>query len=359
MSGASQPTITMAHPHHPGLRARVQFLEQQHGITIDWRHGYPARAHDRIFRPVVEVVHSDYWKAEPREVHLGDNVHKLRQPLHDWTNGQRIGVSHDGGTDELAVVDGRVIYLLVDLDGIYEYPDGVDTTVLFDAIFDVAVPMAAEHVKGYDWSRERQAFVNWRVEAIDAQVRTWRANIRDNDYELDNLTRRIANIVRVNAELRQSIVTAGDSTRAGQSDKAAADFTALTRMIPDVVEDVRLDYGRLKVRLAPVSIKHGGHAFPMGRYTLTFDRDSIRIAGDNGHEHPHPHVSTDGVPCWGNLAPAVGRLLGEGEYAALVSTIRQFLQSYNERDAYRELHTWDPDYEPVDEDEDYEPDPDY
>ncbi len=348
----------MAHPNHPALRARVQFIEQQHAVRIDWRRGCPAHRGDRAFRPAVEVVHPDYWRDRPRDVRLGDGVHSLRFPLHDWTTGERVGGRQDDQFHELAVVDGRVVYLLCDLEGDFEYPNGVDEKLLLDTIFDQAVPLAARHINAYDWSAEKTAFVNWRVEAIDGQVRTWRSNIRDNDYELDNLTRRIANIVRVNAELRHNISVASEATRNGRAEKADTDFAALVKMIPDVVEDVRLDYGRLNVRLAPVSIKHDGQGFPMGRYTLTFDGDSIRIVGDNGHEHPHPHVSTDGVPCWGNLAPAVGRLLGEGEYAALVSTIRSFLQSYNERDAYRELHTFHPDYEPVDEDEDYEPDHD-
>ena len=349
----------MAHPHNPGLRARIQFLEQQHNITIDWRRGYPAHATDRPFRPVVEVVHPDYWREGPRDVHLGDKIHKLRQPLHDWTAGQRVGVTHDGGVDDLAVVDGRVVYLLCDLDGVFEYADGVDVAQLFDAVFREAMPLAAEYVKTYDWSRERDQFVSWRLEAVESQVRTWRSNIRDNDQSLDELTRRIANIVRANVELRQSITTAGSAVRPERLEKAQADFAAIQKMIPGVVDDIRLDYGRLKVRLCPVFIKHEGRQYDMGRYTVSFDGDSIRIFGDGGQDHPHPHVSTDGIPCWGNLAPAVGLLLGEGEYAALISTIRSFLQSYNERDAYRELHSWDPDYVPVDEDEDYDPDPNY
>ena len=238
VGGGTMPNTNMNHPHHPGLRARVQFIEQQHGIKIDWRQGYPAPARDRAFRPVMEVVHANQWCDQPREVHLGDKVHNLRRPLQDWTVGERVSVSHPEGLDTLAVVDGGLVYLLVDLEGIFEYSDGVDANLLFDSIFDVAAPMAAEHVKNYDWSRERQAFVGWRVEAIDAQVRRWRQNVRDNDLELDGLTQRIATLVRFNGELRQNISASVGGTRSRQTEKAQEEFLALTRMMPGVVKDV-------------------------------------------------------------------------------------------------------------------------
>ena len=333
----------MAHPRNPGLRARVQFLEQKHGVRLHWRHGTPPQPCDRRFVPALEVYHPLAWKEQRRDVTLGSETHPLRQPLQDWTHGERIG--------DLAVVDGRLIYLLVDLDGLFEYAGGVDVNKLFDAVFDVAVPTAVAYVDGYDWSSERDQFVTWRLGALDSQVRTWRQNIRDNDYELDNLTRRITQLVRFNGDLRANIAATEGTTRSGRKEKATADFTALIKMMPDLVEEVRTDFGRLVVKLKPVSIKHEGCAYEMGRYTVTFDGDSIRIHGDNGCEYPHPHVSSDGIPCWGNLGPAVGKLLGEGEYAALVTTIRSFLSSFNERDAYQELHHWDPDYEPDEDDE--------
>ena len=347
----------MAHPSHPGLRARVQYLEQEYGANIHWRHGPPTYPADRRFLPVIEVVHPVSWKNDPRGVPLGDRTSQLREPHSPWPTGERISVSRDDLQADLAVLDGRVVYLLVDIEGLYEYAGDVDVVALFDIIFERAIPKAADYVRAYDWSRERTAFVDWRAESLDRQIRTWRSNVRDNDYELDNLTRRIANLVRVNSELRDNINTAERTTRSARGETASADFIAITKMIPEVVETVRLDYGRLKIRLAPVAIKHEGHSYDMGRYTITFDGDSIRVLGDNGHDYPHPHVSSDGIPCWGNLGPSVGKLLGEGEFAALVTAIRQFLSSYNERDAYRELHLWDPDQEPGEDDEGYEPEP--
>ena len=47
----------------------------------------------------------------------------------------------------------------------------------------------------------------------------------------------------------------------------------------------------------------------------------------------------------------VAKLLGERKHAALVVTLREFLQSYNPHDAYRRIETWAPDYDEA-EDED-------
>jgi hypothetical protein len=82
----------------------------------------------------------------------------------------------------------------------------------------------------------------------------------------------------------------------------------------------------------------------MGAVTLMIMPDRVRMYSDSGRTYPHPHVSADGVPCWGNVGPGIAKLLGEGQYAALVAVIWEFLHSYNERDAYRHIQTWDPEY---------------
>ncbi|MFZ4580865.1 MAG: hypothetical protein ACOYOB_20980 [Myxococcota bacterium] len=83
----------------------------------------------------------------------------------------------------------------------------------------------------------------------------------------------------------------------------------------------------------------------LGSFTLQIGPDSVRIYSDKGQRYPHPHVSSDAVPCWGNLGPPIARLLGERQYAGLVAAIVEFLHSYNERDAYRHIEHWDPDYD--------------
>jgi hypothetical protein len=114
--------------------------------------------------------------------------------------------------------------------------------------------------------------------------------------------------------------------------------------VPAPVQTVDLDYGRLVVVLQPITLNCDGCDYHMGAFTLQIAADNIRIWSDSGNRYPHPHVSSDGVPCWGNLGPHIAKLLGERSYAGLIATVVEFLHSYNERDAYRRIETWDPDW---------------
>ena len=184
---------------------------------------------------------------------------------------------------------------------------------------------------------------------VDGMVRNWKNAIRDNEYEANRITSQLSGLVRKNGELREQIVALEATTRPAQEQKAQEEFAALVKMMPSPVVSVEVDYGKLSIVLEPLVLEHDGNEYAMGTYTLTVTADKVHIWSDGGFSYPHPHVSSDGVPCWGNLGPGIGKLLGEGQYAALVSVILGLLGSYNERDAYRHIETWDPDYNSDDE----------
>ncbi|MBI5611374.1 MAG: hypothetical protein HY902_21055, partial [Deltaproteobacteria bacterium] len=143
---------------------------------------------------------------------------------------------------------------------------------------------------------------------------------------------------------------ASQMTRQEREAKAQSEFAALTKMVPEVIRTLSTDHGRLTVVLQPLVLEHEDCSYDMGSYTLHIDSDRVRIANDNGRDYPHPHVSSDGIPCWGNLGSVIAKALGEREYVGLVTAIVAFLQSYNARDAYRDIEQWDPDYNADDSD---------
>lgn len=67
-------------------------------------------------------------------------------------------------------------------------------------------------------------------------------------------------------------------------------------------------------------------------------RDSVPASGYNMH---HPHVSSDGIPCLGNIATAIPQLIGEYQYAVAAIIAIQFLKSVNAEDsAGRGIYFW-------------------
>ena len=244
----------------------------------------------------------------------------------------------------VASVEGRRVRLAFDLEKLFEQPEDIQPGRVLEMVLGAALPLAATYIQSYDWQRERTEFTAWMVSSVDGMVRNWKNAIRDNEYEANRLTSQISGLVRKNGELREQIVALEATTRPAQEQKAVEEFGALVKMMPSPVVSVEVDYGKLSIVMEPLTLEHDGVDYEMGRYTLTITADKVHIWSDGGFSYPHPHVSSDGVPCWGNLGPGIGKMLGEGQYAALVAVVHEFLHSYNERDAYRHIETWDPDY---------------
>ena len=171
--------------------------------------------------------------------------------------------------------------------------------LVLEAILGLALPKAVQNVKEYQWTDEASRFTTWNVQGVDDQIAVWRGNVRDNDYELDRLTGVTASLVRKNGELRESLRAASACTRQERQANAVEEFKALVRMVPDPVQALDLDYGRLTVVLQPPEIDEDGYEYDMGRFALHFTSDNVRINNDGGNRYAHPHVSSDGLAAHG------------------------------------------------------------
>ena len=341
----------MNYDSHPGLRALLQFEEQKHGIPVQWDAYVPDYLLERRFRPEITIIGMPDDAHDTLEVLIDGQSGRFRARPHAITPGHAVGVTHEGVFTPLATVEGRRIHLLVDVEGAFREPGTLPAPKLFDAIFSQAMPLAEAFIKGYSWEQETAQYVSWKLTSLDDQVREWRQAIRDNAYEVDRLTSRIATLVRKNLALNDSIRLGETASKSDRTEKARAEFAAIRKLMPHIVTDMQLEYGKLKVDLAPITIDYDDATYEMGTYTATIYGDTVRITSDSGNRVPHPHVNSEGIPCWGNLGPAVAKLLGQGEHAALIVTIKQFLESYNPRDAYLGIEHWDPDHESEEEDE--------
>ena len=341
------------HLCHPAMQTYLADLEARYGLPIRYQRWSSRYGSAAPFRHEVQItgpmsgqpgVLRLPYKNDVREVVV---AHGLVVP----DSAERIDFTVGDSTCTLAAVEGRKITLTFDLESLFESPVGdLQPGLVLEAILGLALPKAIQNVKDYRWEDEAARFIQWNVQGVDEQIATWQHNIRANEQELDRLQSLATSVARKNSELREQCMACALSTKIDREARAKSEFAALVKMLPSPVRTLELDYGKLSVVLCPITLEYDGMDYEMGSFTLQITTESVRIWSDSGNNYPHPHVSSDGVPCWGNLGPSIARLLGEREYVGLVATVIEFLHSYNEHDAYRRIENWDPDWS-ADDDE--------
>ena len=329
---------------HHHMRPFLADLQDRADLPIKYTRWRPRYMSFPQHRHEIEVFGPQVGAASTFSLPHAGQVHELQVVATLPTEGERIELTHNDNTYLVATVVGRRVLLAFDLEQLFDTPGELAPGQVLEAVLAPAIELAAKHVREYAWTDETETFVNWNVAGVDQQITCWRNNVRDNEYELDRLCAVSAGLVRKNTELREHMQAASRLTREDRQTKAKAEFTALTKMMPKVISLLSIEQGRLYVTLPPMTLEYDDCEYAMGAYTLTIDADRVRIHSDAGHNYPHPHVSSDGVPCWGNLGSVIAKALGEREYVGLIAAIIEFLKSYNERDAYRNIQNWDPDY---------------
>jgi hypothetical protein len=333
------------HVAHPNMQPYLADLEARIGLPVRYRRWSSRYQETPQFQQEIELSGPYTGSPSPFSLPTEGSVREVRAVWCLPQQGDRIDLEHEGNTYPVAAVQGRRVQLVFDLESLFETPGELKPGTVLEAVLEPALRKAADFVKAYDWTAEQTRFVAWNVQGIDAQIATWRRQILDNDYELDRVTTMTANLVRKNAELKEFITNGTTTAKSDRARRAQEEFEAIRKMVPDVVHAFDVENGQLTVHLQPITLEYDDCEYEMGSFTLQIGPDTVRIYSDKGQRYPHPHVSSDGVPCWGNLGPPIARLLGERQYAGLVAAIIEFLHSYNERDAYRHIEHWDPDYE--------------
>jgi hypothetical protein len=121
-----------------------------------------------------------------------------------------------------------------------------------------------------------------------------------------------------------------------------ADFDQLTAL-PHVVA-VETDDSAVRVFTDVIHIEHAGRRHKIGMFVLDLDLErgiAVNNVTNTGQklQWDHPHVQ-GGKPCLGGLRSGLERLLGECQFAPLVSMLIQFLESYDEETAYSPVTSW-------------------
>ena len=102
----------------------------------------------------------------------------------------------------------------------------------------------------------------------------------------------------------------------------------------------------IHIQLGQIDINYCGLTYDIGRFKLI-----IQLTGNDGTvlcinqtrsigEHPHPHVSTGGSPCLGNIKEDVQNLLLAMDLENLARLMKFYLQTVNPGDWYTSIGNW-------------------
>jgi hypothetical protein len=351
------------HVAHPGLRALLSFESQRHQTPIEFRECSDFPPSTTPFCPRIEVI--AYCGSETGTVDLlaGDTTLAYEGPLASALG--RIDESIHVGDTMVGGVTGNRIILRLSLETLFRLPEqqpqaGPDPTKpsinpahkVFDAIFSHALPLALRNIREYDWKTEAESYVRAKLEVLDRSIRSWREEIQRNDRDLEDMTWKITGLASRNERLREALAGFENHTRMEHRRRAVEEHGALLRMLASgAIRNLLCSSDSLEFQCGPVTIDDGDYEYALGPYRVTMDLadGTLRIFGLRGcttvDGYSHPHVSTSGIPCLGNMAPVIAKTLGTGDVVGAVGTILEFIRSYSHGNAYIELRRWNPDYE--------------
>lgn len=112
-------------------------------------------------------------------------------------------------------------------------------------------------------------------------------------------------------------------------------------------EEIEIDGLSVKALTKPVTIRYDGIDVEVGKFKVCIygggDCNSIRIHNVTHKEDlcDHPHIK-NGIPCWGSYSRTITKYMAEYTYLQLLSTIANYLYSFNRGDDYRHLFQWLP-----------------
>ena len=354
---------------HPALVCLLEFEELRLGVPVEVERKPLYNFPPTSTRPVIEVrIHSG-TRPETFPILLADELLEVTAPAHLTVEDREVGFrDRTGQFCPLAGVTDNRVTLYFDLNELFSEGNVRRTPIngtvsghpgnkVADLVFSQALTIAHRNIRKYDWKKEVREYTSHVIAGRRQTVEEWRTAYRQNEREIEEKSWDIQQLARKNAELRQSIRLHDLLTVKRVERKAREDHQNLVRLLGRGLMSIQVTRGTLTLTTSPVEIAWGGVTYDMGRYTIAVPLGEGRLTiqpadGNEVEGYSHPHVATDGTPCLGNMGATVAQLLGEGEHFQIVTTMLEFLRSYNPDNPYLRLERWDPDRE--DEDDRYE-----
>ena len=258
--------------------------------------------------------------------------------------------------------DGCDLHIPFDLDGILlkntPMPSEVSEqspSAFVGRVLDSCIQAAAHSYRTQVLEREKREYVGYRSRATREQLAALQSTQRNLTEQIYRLDRDLQDAWRRKNEVDTRLRGLEELTVPDVRRQAEGEFDHVWGLVPARFEKVELfDWAVIAVT-TPVVIEHEGVGYELGRFKITipFDLSEHLVVVSVDHptentDYPHPHVSTDGSVCWGNLSGSAAECRASGDiFHQLVLTDR-LLRSYNSGSPYAEIQRWDPDWEDED-----------
>ena len=339
---------------HPGLAALLRFEEQRLGLPVEGHRAPLLVCSDSPFRPVVEVnVHTAHG-CDSFPVLLENELLDIAAAVFVINDDHVVGFNdRNGDLCPLAGVTGNRLNIYFDLNELFSGNGSVKRKPLnggklsgnpgnrvAELIFSQAMPIILGNIRRHDWGEERNKYVRTKLEARLKMTAEWQRSIRQNDRAIEEKTFEISNLARKNTELRDRLRTHDLLTAKRLEREAKEEHVLLVQMLGRSIRALEVGNEKLEVLTTPISIEYGGYLYEFGGFTIELPLGNGQLTikpTDNDHVvegYPHPHISSDNIPCLGNIGATVAQLTGEGKLYEAVALLLEFLRSYNEENPY-------------------------
>lgn len=301
----------------------------------------------RVMSAPVEYERSDSLEEEVREI-FGREIGGCRCILP--TNVGYAIVSSEG--DIVAEVSGNTVYILFAIEGTRNGPE-IIKKVLEEYVRIENKPRLKKKLEKEAKDRianeTEHNFARLHSKTTERRLKTVRERLSDLRGRIESYGRELTQAVREQGELfREEKVLETIMSDSSNSAEVIAKLNAM-RDIPGVV-GVEVTRNTVSVFTDTITIRHtDGKFYEIGEFRIDFNvregNEGVRchnLANRNKDNcHYHPHVTTDGDCCFGNISSNVYELLGEFEFYGLTVLLMTFLSSCNLADAYcSEITKW-------------------
>ena len=346
------------HIPHAGLGALLDFEATKHGIRIEYEEFAEPVIFRQPFAPYVHVIVYCGPRTGTHELDTDGQTVPYEGPYRAYPS-----IEQQVQLGELAVagvVQNRLV-IFFDLASLFRQVDeqsaqGSETNnaahAVFDAILAEAMPLLLANIKEYGWQHEAEEYARMRVGLVDNCLRRWREELSENLRQVDEKTWEIAGLVTKSERLRDFLAAYEEHTRPSLRRRAQEEHGELVKLMGSgVIRSLRAITNGVELVTDTVEVMHRGRGFELGpfRVELQLNDHGVHIYGVPGAEladgYWHPHVSTGAIPCLGTMGSIIAKTMGSGDVVGAVTTLLEFLRSYNHGEGYVSLSSWDPDYE--------------
>jgi len=360
--------------YHRGLRALLEFESTKHGQPMEYCEASHLAVNGTRFLPRIEITAYNGSQSSTAELPMNGvdpTYHGPWAPLEGaYDTEVRLGTTDNDKGILVAGVTGNRLQVFLSLEEMFRqvdrqcvddpescsWPNGNPAHRFFEAVFSQAMPVLVNNIQSYNWQRESDEYVRMKLALIDRSMAEWRGEIHSNQGAIEDKTFEIMGLVTRNERLREGMKVFEESTRMTHKRRAAEEHEAFVGMMKSgAVRDIEVLDSEILFTTGTAIIEHDGYRFEFGPFRVGLDlhRGKVTISPTEAahvqNGYAHPHVSDSGSPCLGNMAPVIAKALGMGDLVGALTTILEFLRSYNPHDAYQRIERWDPEWEDDDD----------